>query len=254
MTLLSLGVAGAVGANAIARIAAATEAAGFSALWVNDTPDGDSLAALAAAAEHTSTLVLATGVIPLDRRPAGNVIDVVQQLPQQRVVVGVGSGQRRPGALVRVREGVERLRGGLTARVMVGALGPRMRQLAASASNGPLLSWLTPEVATQQSAEAHVIGPATHTALYVRTALDAEAVPRLEQETARYAQYPAYAAHFERVHIAPEHTVIGPGTPRAVVERYRSAVDEVVLRAITPTDAVSDYVRFVESAAERFLR
>lgn len=254
MTLLSLGVAGALGPDAIARIASATESAGFSALWVNDTPGGDSLAALAAAAAQTSTLVLATGVIPLDRRSAADIIAGVQGLPQQRVIVGVGSGQQRTGALARVREGVEHLRGELTARVMVGALGPRMRQLAASDSTGPLLSWLTPDVAAQQSAEAHAIDPATHTALYVRAAVDAAAVPRLERETAGYAGYPAYAAHFERLHIAPADTVIGPDTPRDVVEQYRAAVDEVVLRAITPTDTVDDYVHFVESAAERFLR
>ena len=70
---LSIGVAGSLGPERIARIAGAVEAAGFHALWVNDTPTGDALAAIAAAAEATDRLVLATGVLPVDRRPAAQI-------------------------------------------------------------------------------------------------------------------------------------------------------------------------------------
>nr|BFF12158.1 hypothetical protein GCM10025699_34610 [Microbacterium flavescens] len=45
---LSIGVAAAVGADVAARLAPAVEAAGFHALWVNDTPGNDALAVLAA--------------------------------------------------------------------------------------------------------------------------------------------------------------------------------------------------------------
>lgn len=247
---VSIGVAGVLGPSAIARIAAATEAAGFHALWVNDTPGGDALAGLAAAAEATTTLVLATGVLPLDRRPATKILDGIRELPADRLVLGVGSGGARTGALELVREGVAVLRAS-GARVQVGALGPRMRGLAASDSYGPLLSWLTPEAASVQASEARAVSADVHVSLYVRTAFDAAASDRLATEAARYAGYPAYAANFARLGIASNSTVIAPDSPGALLDRYRDAVDEVVLRAIPPGDTLADYLRFVAHAAER---
>ena len=84
--VVSVGVAGALGPEAIARIAAAVEQAGFHALWVNDTPHGDSIAALSAAAAATERLTLATGVIPLDRRPPGEVAEAIRAagLPESK--------------------------------------------------------------------------------------------------------------------------------------------------------------------------
>ena len=35
---------------------------------------------------------------------------------------------------------------------------------------------------------------------------------------------------------------------RSASTSYRAAVDEVVLRAITPTDSLDDYLRFVDAA------
>ncbi|WP_284298950.1 LLM class flavin-dependent oxidoreductase [Homoserinibacter gongjuensis] len=61
---LSLGLAGSVPAEVVRQAARAAEQAGLHALWLNDTPAGDALAGLAAAAEVTTTLRLATGVIP----------------------------------------------------------------------------------------------------------------------------------------------------------------------------------------------
>jgi len=245
--LVSLGVAGALGPDAIARIAPAAEAAGFHALWVNDTPGGDSLAALAAAAEVTRSLTLATGVIPLDRRPAGGIVEAVRGLPQDRVVLCVGSGGARAGALALVRDAAAELRAATSARILVGALGPRMRALAASDADGPLLSWLTPDIAAAQAAEARAAGGAA--VLYVRTAPEPDAQERLAGEAARYASYPNYAANFARLGIAAADTVLGPDAFAAGLARYRAAVDEVVLRAITPTDDVDAYLRFIAQAA-----
>ena len=77
---VSIGVAGALGPAAIASIAVAVEAAGFHALWVNDTPGADSLAAIGAAAAATDRLVLATGVVPVDRRPAAEILAAARDL------------------------------------------------------------------------------------------------------------------------------------------------------------------------------
>jgi alkanesulfonate monooxygenase SsuD/methylene tetrahydromethanopterin reductase-like flavin-dependent oxidoreductase (luciferase family) len=247
--LVSIGVAGALGPDAIARIAPAVEAAGFHALWVNDTPGGDSLAALAAAARTTATLTLATGVIPVDRRPAAEIARAARHLPHDRLVLGIGSGHARSGALARVREAIAQLREHTRAQILVGALGPKMRALAARDADGPLLSWLTPAAARTQAAEAHREGTHPHVALYVRAALDPAATARLEEETHRYAGLSNYAANFSRLGIAAADTVLTPDGFATGIRDYRDAVDEVVLRAITPGDDVADYAAFIAQAA-----
>jgi alkanesulfonate monooxygenase SsuD/methylene tetrahydromethanopterin reductase-like flavin-dependent oxidoreductase (luciferase family) len=254
---VSIGVAGALGPDAIARLAVIVERCGFRSLWVNDTPGGDSLAALAAAAEGTSRLVLATGVIPVDRRHADEVVDAVHmaELPEHRLVLGIGAGGTRKGALSLVGSAAEQLRDGTRATVLVGALGPKMRELGARQADGVLLSWLTPDVARDQAEAAHALAAGaqasdSRVALYVRTALTAEAGGRLAEEARRYAGYPAYAANFARLGIRAEDTVLDHDTFADRIPRYRDAVDEVVLRVIAPTDSVDDHVRFVERAGE----
>jgi alkanesulfonate monooxygenase SsuD/methylene tetrahydromethanopterin reductase-like flavin-dependent oxidoreductase (luciferase family) len=244
---VSMGVAGTLGPDAIAEIAVAAEHAGLHALWVNDTPGGDSLAALRAAAAVTTRIGLATGVIPLDRHTPDEILAAAAELPAARLTLGVGSGQASGPVLDRVRASVARLKAGTSARVVVGALGPKMRALAAEAADGPLLSWLTPELAATQAAQAHAVAPTAHVALYVRTALEDGGMPRLRAETDRYARFPKYAANFARLQIAASATVISPADAD-LVTAYRAAVDEVVLRAITESDDVDAYVRFAERA------
>lgn len=251
---VSIGVAGSLGPDLIAALAREVEAAGFHALWVNDTPDGDALAALAAAAASTDRLVLATGVVPLDRRDATEILAALERIDadDERIVVGVGSGAARTGQLALVREGVARIGDGSGVRVVVGALGPRMRELAARDADGPLLSWLTPAAAAEQSREAHEVAPATGTHLYVRTAADAAGRERMRQEAARYATYPNYAANFARLGFGVEETVLpAPGSDEIAsgLAEYLGAADEVVLRAIPATDDLRDYERFVARAA-----
>lgn len=244
---LSIGIAAAAGPDLAARLAPAVEYAGFHALWVNDTPGADALEVLAAAAGTTDHLVLATGVLPVDRRPAAEIADRVEalDLPLERLVLGVGSGARAPGAVERVRDAVAMLREAMTVPVMVGALGPKMRRAAAEASDGVLLSWLTPGAAAAQAAEAHDVAPSTHAALYVRTATDPRALDLLRAEARRYGGYPAYAANFARLSIDPEDTVLTPSGLGEGIGRYRSAVDEVVLRAIVAEETAEAYLTFL---------
>jgi len=70
---VSIGITGRTDAATVRTLAALVERLGFHALWINDIPGGDSLAGLRVAAEATATLGLATGVIPLDRRPVGTL-------------------------------------------------------------------------------------------------------------------------------------------------------------------------------------
>lgn len=249
--VLSLGIAAAVGPAVAARLAPAVEAAGFHSLWVNDTPGHDALEVLAAAGRETDRLVLATGVLPVDRRTPSEILGRVDALglPAARLVLGIGSGALTSGALARVTDAAVALRAATEARVVVGALGPKMRRAGAEASDGLLLSWLTPSVAAAQAAGARALQPGTHVALYVRAATDPEAQGRLADETRRYAGYTAYAANFARLGIDASATTLGPqGAVEGrwqEVAAYREAVDEVVLRAIVARETPEDYERFI---------
>lgn len=253
---VSIGVAGALGPDLIARIAESVEEAGFHALWVNDTPDGDAIAALGAAARVTSRIRLATGVVPLDRRAPDAVLRALEEadIPDERLVLGLGSGNARTGQLGLLRDGIVRIRAARGMRIMVGALGPRMRRLAVTDADGPLLSWLTPGAAAAQAVEAHLEGPATGVSLYVRTAFDPAARGRMLQEAARYARYGNYAANFERLGFGIEDTVLPPAganTTEGAIDglaAYIGAVDEVVLRAMVVEDRLEDYRTFISQA------
>ncbi|MBW9093399.1 LLM class flavin-dependent oxidoreductase [Microbacterium jejuense] len=251
---VSLGIAAAAGPELAARIAPAAEAAGLHALWVNDTPGHDALAVLAAAAAATERLMLATGVLPVDRRSPGEIAEAAASLPADRLVLGIGSGQLRHGAVERVRDAAAELRRLTSARVVVGALGPRMRREGAAAADGLLLSWLTPQAAAEQAAQARALAPSTRVSLYVRTAVDEAARAALAEEAARYAGYPAYAANFARLGFDAAQTVIAPEELRDRIAAYRTGVDEVVLRAITPSGDADDHLRFIDAVREAVAR
>ncbi|HAQ60275.1 MAG TPA: hypothetical protein DCR63_08010, partial [Microbacterium sp.] len=71
---VSIGLAASAGPDLVRGLAPTIEAAGFSALWVNDVPGADALPVIAAAAAVTERLVVATGVLPVDRRPTDEII------------------------------------------------------------------------------------------------------------------------------------------------------------------------------------
>lgn len=248
---VSIGVAGALGPDVIAGLAAEVERLGFAALWVNDTADGDALAALAAAASVTSTLVLATGVVPVDRRPAAEIIAAARALPAERVVLGIGSGQARTGALTRVADALDALREAGVGRVVVGALGPRMRRLGAERADGVLLNWVPADDVRAQREELCRLAPDTRVSVYVRTAVDPAARGRLSAEAARYASYPNYAANFARLGVDATDTVFdGADALSSGLAEYRAAADEVVLRAIVAEETRAAYDAFLQRAAE----
>lgn len=249
--VVSIGLAGSLGPDAVARIAPAVEAAGFDTLWINDTPDGDALAALAAAARVTRTLHLATGVVPVDRRPAAEIAAEVASLalPLDRLTLGIGSGMAKEGALGRVREAVAVLHGAGLPRVLVGALGPKMRRLGADEAEGVLLNWVPP---TEAAGQAAALPRTAHVAVYVRTAIADAARERLAAEAARYASFPNYAANFARMGVDAVDTTIRDVTELGgALAAYTDAVDEVVLRAIVPDDTVEAYLEFVRRTAPR---
>ena len=74
LSRVSIGLPGATPHELVSALAPRIEQLGLRGLWLNDTPGGDSLAGLRAAAAATSVLRLGTGVIPLDRRSARGIL------------------------------------------------------------------------------------------------------------------------------------------------------------------------------------
>jgi len=253
------GVAGALAPDIVRELAQAAEAAGYATFWANDTPDGDGLAALRAAADVTERIGLGVGVIPLDRRtPAAIAARIAElQLPDDRLTVGIGSGSA-PGGLARVREGAVALAGLTRARVAIGALGPRMVALAGEVADGVLLNWLTPSyaegsVAATRGAAAGAGRPTPFVAGYVRVALGDPARHRLAAEAARYEGYPAYAAHFARMGADAMATTVTADEPAAIGPALAAyaAFDETVVRAIAAEEMAAAYLALLHAAAPR---
>ena len=249
-TAVSIGIIGTTPADVVRALAPRIERLGFRALWINDVPGGDSLDGLRVAASATDRLHLATGVIPLDRRPV-DTLDL-HGLPAERTALGIGSG-RAPHPLALMREGIDALRAETEAAIVLGALGPRMLRLAAERADGVLLNWLTPRGRARRGDRAAGHGGCGGSAdarplrvvLYARTIADAAARPALEREVARYERVPSYAANFARLGIRPADATVTDAAGLAAFD----AVDELVLRAITPTNSLDELERFVEETA-----
>jgi alkanesulfonate monooxygenase SsuD/methylene tetrahydromethanopterin reductase-like flavin-dependent oxidoreductase (luciferase family) len=252
------GVAGALPHDVIRALAPAAEAAGYHTFWVNDTPHGDGLAALRAAASVTSEIQLGVGVIPLDRQPADVIASRVDELdlPQQRLIVGVGSGNPN-GGLTRVRESATMLEERLEAPIVVGALGPNMCALAGSSSDGVLLNWLTAEYVAPSAAiviaAAREAGRPRPLILgYVRTVHGPGAREVFAEEAGRYGRYPAYAANFTRMGTPAEATAVIGDTAaeiQAGLASFATELDETVVRAITGEETTDAYMALLEAAA-----
>ncbi|MDQ0893710.1 LLM class flavin-dependent oxidoreductase [Agromyces ramosus] len=241
---VSIGLPGPTPVEHLLALAPRIERFGFSALWLNDLPNGDSLAGLRAVATATETLRLATGVIPLDRRPA-DTLDL-DGLPTERTTIGIGSGGA-PRPLALVADGIATLRRATRASIVVGALGPLMRRLAAEQADGVLFNWLSPDAAAEAVTElrAAAADRSVRAVLYVRTITDPAARPDLEREAERYESVPSYAANFDRLGIRAIDATLSAGHRLAEFD----VADEIVLRAITPSGSLAELERFVEDAA-----
>jgi alkanesulfonate monooxygenase SsuD/methylene tetrahydromethanopterin reductase-like flavin-dependent oxidoreductase (luciferase family) len=232
------------------------EGLGYSSFWVNHPGSMDGLGALAHAAGDTRRIELGIGVIPLHTRGPSSIAEGVKRhaLPLDRLLLGVGSPN--PEALKRVREGVTALRGQLSTRLIVAALGPKMCGLAGEVADGVLLNWLTPEHARAsadlvRAGAAAAKRPAPKIFAYVRLAIGEAGRAKLAEEGDRYGAIPAYAANFERMGVKPVETAIAvadPGSVPAALARWRGAVDEVVLRAITAVDTVEENLVLLRAA------
>ncbi|MDM4763687.1 LLM class flavin-dependent oxidoreductase [Galbitalea sp. SE-J8] len=260
---LGLGLPGDTAADVVAEVAARAEALGYASFWLNDTPHGDALAGLAAAAGATTRIRLASGVLALDRWTADGIRDAVsaRRLPVDRLVIGLGAGGLRH-PLARVRATVRALRDGSGARIVVGALGPRMRELAARDADGVLLNWLTPAAAAEATRDLRAAAGATReprsavprdaprSIFYLRTAVDADARAALDAQIAMYAGIPAYARNFAATGVDPADAAIdAAGVAAGGLDAYRRTVDELVLRAVVRVPNAANYLDVATRAA-----
>ncbi|MGR2752677.1 LLM class flavin-dependent oxidoreductase [Agromyces arachidis] len=243
---VSIGLPGTTDHDVLRALAPRLERLGFDGLWLNDVPRGDSLTGVRAVADATTRLRLATGVIPLDRRPAATLD--LSGAPADRLTVGIGSGgAHRPLALV--ADGVAELRARTDAEIAVGALGPRMRRLAAEQADAVLLNWLTPSAAEDAvrdlRRDAGDRAGRVRAILYVRSIAEEGARPALQREADRYGGIASYAANFARLGVEPIAATIDGAESFAAYD----VVDELVLRAVTAGGTLAELERFAEEAA-----
>ncbi|WP_430647291.1 LLM class flavin-dependent oxidoreductase [Agromyces sp. GXS1127] len=245
---VSIGLPGTTAPETLRALAPRLERLGFDGLWLNDVPGGDSLDGLRVVAEATESLHLATGVIPIDRRPIAS-LDLAG-IPADRTTFGIGSGGAQHAVAV-IGDAIAELRSRTDAGVAVGALGPRMRRLAAERADAVVLNWLTPATAADAMADlrrdAGDRAGQVRGVLYARTISDGAARGALQKEADRYGTYAKYAANFARLGIRPIDATINR---ESALHAYDGIVDEVVLRAITVGGTLEELERFAETAAE----
>lgn len=217
----------------LSRLARDAEARGYAGLFVPEITGRESFATLAGLAAATSTMRLGTGVVPMGSREAlatAMGAATVQELSGGRLVLGIGAGPARPGALDRLRAYVLAVRrlleggdpgGGdrLSLRpepppIWIATLGPRAMRLAGEVADGALLNWCPPERVAfavrriHEGAEAAGRDPGRITvAVYVRASLGVDedvALRGLRAMAGKYASFGPYRRQFEVVGLGEE--------------------------------------------------
>ena len=99
-------------------------------------------------ASATERITLGTAVIPISAVPPDAILRRIDEtgLLAERLRLGIGSGSGS-GRSQRMAEAVAYLRERTPAEIVVGALGPRMRELGATLADGVLLNTVTPDLA-----------------------------------------------------------------------------------------------------------
>jgi alkanesulfonate monooxygenase SsuD/methylene tetrahydromethanopterin reductase-like flavin-dependent oxidoreductase (luciferase family) len=258
LSTMGFGITGTVEHDVVRELAPRIEDAGFRTLWINHAGSGDALASMQVAASVTTRLRLASGVIPVDRMPAEEIVRSVQEraLPLDRIVLGIGASAP-PSPLSTLDQAVSHIRERLAVPIMIGALGPKMRRFGVQETNGVLLNWLTPDgaraaIADKQRDLADSPDSDAEVALYIRVALGEAARPVLEREASRYEGIPSYAANFTRLGFRAIGSAVYGESGEAIregLEPYTGLVDEPVVRAITPDDSLASFLALVDAVS-----
>jgi alkanesulfonate monooxygenase SsuD/methylene tetrahydromethanopterin reductase-like flavin-dependent oxidoreductase (luciferase family) len=222
----------------LAAIVRAAEHAAYAAVFLPEIAGRDALVTLGALAGETRDLLLGTGVVPMRARTpmlTAMAAATVQERSGGRLLLGLGTGTVRRGALAELRENVQGLRmlltGGELERtgrrgrlsllpqvpvpIWISALGPRAMRLAGEIADGVILNWCPPErvaFARESIAEgARAAGRdpseivvAVYVRAWVGEAGGDDPMTALRAAAGEYASYPAYARQFEQVGLGAE--------------------------------------------------
>lgn len=265
----------------LSAIVRAAEASGYTALFLPEIFGRDALVTLGALAGETRDLLLGTGVVPMRSRTpllTAMAAATVQERSGGRLLLGVGTGAPRPGALEELRGFVHALRsllaGGAVGRqgrevrlalapgsevaIWISAMGPRAFRLAGEVADGALLNWCPPERVAfargliAEGAEAAGRDPAEVTlAVYVRSWVGEdpdEGMPALRAAAAEYSSYPAYRRQFEQVGLGAE----AAAAVAALEAGHPEEAPEALVRAVTAfgEDAPARLEEFAEAGAD----
>ncbi len=197
----------AMSAAEAAETAGFIESLGYSTLWLPDTVGRDPFAHIAWLASQTTTLSFATGIANIFHRHPGPMKQVATTLGEQtngRFMLGLGVSH---GPLVAGLRGLDyskpltQMRDYLAAMdaqpfashspadpvpVVLAALGPKMLELAGSATDGAHPYWTTPEH-TAQARE--VMGPDALLCVEQKVCLSTDASAAREAAKAAIAMY-----------------------------------------------------------------
>ncbi len=251
----------AAGIGDAARVGEGVETLGYDELWVNDTPGGDGLAALASIADATERLRLGVGVVALSEHEPAEIARRVTHAGvwAERLTLGVGSGASR--SLDLVRAGISELRALLPGyELAVAAVGPRMAALAGEVADAVVANWALPERLAELRDLVAAGAAATdrqppRLVAYVRTAVGPGAADRLRADMARYARA---GRHYADAFAAQDGGLVGvavesgdPAEVHAALSPYRSACDTVVVRALPSREGAEGWLEVARAAAAR---
>jgi alkanesulfonate monooxygenase SsuD/methylene tetrahydromethanopterin reductase-like flavin-dependent oxidoreductase (luciferase family) len=199
------GTVGSLPVEALARIGAEVERLGYTNYWMNLVVGASQpLRMLEAVLDSTSSIEVGLGVIPADTYPPDELALALRtrDWPWGRLIIGVGSGLRSPGAAAFLEESVSTLRRlGPPVRIAVGGYGPRMLRAAGRAADVLCFAWMTPEhlawAMTQVEQGMREAGRAGRLPcyLYIRSAVGPDAGVRIEHEMAIYGRQPHHVRH-----------------------------------------------------------
>jgi probable F420-dependent oxidoreductase len=242
----------ALGATEYIALAREAETRGYDTAWTAEVSGQDAFTTMALIASHTTRLRVATGVVPVQTRTPlvlGMTAATLANVAPGRIALGLGVsspiivGQwhgltyRKP--LQHLREAVQVIRLVLAGervnfegefyrlrnfrlslkvpapiRIYVGALGPRMLELAGEIADGVLLNWLAPQ--TVAASLKHLEAGARRAgrnlgdfeiAAFIRTCVTDDAEPArqwLARDITGYAIVDAYATFFRASGYAEE--------------------------------------------------
>ncbi|MDP9296258.1 MAG: LLM class flavin-dependent oxidoreductase, partial [Actinomycetota bacterium] len=215
------------------QVVATAEQTGYGALFLPEIAGRDAFATLTGLAPATPGMSLATGVATIVSRAARTTAMAAATVAERsggRMILGLGTGPARRGALDTLMAYLETVRGLLAGRasedgsrlslvppeqvpIWIAALGPRSMRLAGEIADGVLLNWCPPErvaVARQRIAEgaerAGRDAASVAVGVYIRACVgQGEAADiALRRAAGEYASFPAYRRQFEEVGLGKE--------------------------------------------------